>query len=328
MRGLTLHVAIVGAGSLGSVFGVRLAGGGAVRVSFVVRSVPNVPEPIRIEQVDGGAEQTLDAPVRTASVPADADVILVCVRFEQIDVRLGALLSGTRAPVITMTPIFPQHYEYLESTLGPDRLFPGMPGIVAYERGGAIRYWLPRMATTLVEQPERRVPVLDAFSQALEASGISSRAQAGVHATNIATTFTFVPVMMGIDVMGSIDLLLADDGALDLVLRAADEARQLGRDYGKPTLWADWFVRFMSRSLLGAWAPKSMVAQSLKLGVAFARRRSPEGVAYVEEHFGRKLRAQNLQMAEMMVELFQQRGRSHEAMAELRDRLRAAGSVA
>jgi len=211
-----------------------------------------------------------------------------------------------------------------------------MPGVVAYapasdgdEASERYRYWLPRAATTLIEQPERRVAVIDALAQAFEGAGISSRAQAGVHATNIATTLTFVPVMMGIDVAGSIDALLGDHAALDLVLRAAAEARLLARDYGKPAIWADWFVRFMSRSSrLGAWTPKSMVAQSLRLGVGFARRRSPEGVAYVEEHFGRKLRVQNLQMAEKMVELFQDRSRSHEAMAELRDRLRAAGSMA
>jgi len=72
-----------------------------------------------------------------------------------------------------------------------------MPGVVAYERDGVYRYWLPRMATTLLEQPERRVPVIDALAQAFAGAGIGSRAQAGVHTTNIATTFTFVPIMMG-----------------------------------------------------------------------------------------------------------------------------------
>jgi ketopantoate reductase len=324
---LALHVAIVGAGSLGSVFGVRLAcGKDAARVSFVTRTMPATAHPLRIEKVDGGGGTlVLEDPVRATAIPEDADVILVCVRFEQVDARLLELLAPVKAPVVTMTPIFPQHRAYLEGALGAGRLFPGMPGVVAYRREDTYRYWLPRMATTLIEQPERRVPVIDALAQALAAGGIGSRAQAGVHATNVATTFTFVPVMMGIDVMGTIDELLADKEALDLVLRAAGEARQLAHEYGKPTLWAEWFVRFTSRS---AWAPKGMVAQSLKMAVAFARRRSPEGVAYVEEHFGRKLRAQNLDMAEKMVELFRERDRPHEAMAELRDRLRSAGSVA
>ncbi|WP_394825101.1 ketopantoate reductase family protein [Pendulispora albinea] len=340
-----MHVAIVGAGSLGSVFGVRLANGAEkVRVSFVMRSAPapgREPLGMRIEQVDrGSGVLALEAPVRTTAIPADADVILVCVRFEQVDGALAALLAPSRAPVVTMTPIFPQHHALLVRELGAERLFPGMPGVVAYSPGpgetsngeGApcvrYRYWLPRAATTLIEQPERRVPAIDALAQAFEGAGISSRAQAGVHATNVATTCTFVPVMMGIDVTGSIDALLGDDTALDLVLRAAEEARILARHYGKPAIWADWFVRFLSRSRLGAWAPKAMVAQSLRLGVGFARRRSPEGVAYVEEHFGRKLRAQNLQMAEKMVELFRERSLPHEAMAELRDRLRGPGSVA
>jgi len=306
-----------------------------VRVSFVVRARPQAGPPtgIRVERVDGAGEDLLlEGAARVTAVPEDADVVLVCVRFEQVDEALAAVLRGTQAPVVPMTPIFPDQFAFLEGVLGPGRLFPGMPGVVAYRAGDeeTYRYWLPRMATTLIEQPvpEQPVPVIDALARALDASGIQSRVQRGVHATNLATTFTFVPVMMGIDVAGSIDALLTDDKTLDLVLRAADEARLLAHVYGKPALWAEWFVRFASRPLFGALTPKGMVAHSLRLGVAFARRRSPEGVQYVEEHFGHKLRTQNLLMAEKMVDLFREHGRAHPAMTDLRDRLRAALSVA
>ncbi len=328
-----LHVAIVGAGALGVVFGVRLGHGAEeTKVSFVVRHQVGARR-MRIEQVDRGSALELDAPARVTEVPDDADVVLVCVRFEQVDDALVERLRGGKAPVVIMTPIFPDQHAALEEALGPDRVHPGMPGVVSYrvepDQGEVetFRYWLPSMATTLIERGEQEPKVIEALAGALNAAGIEARVQPKVHETNLATTFTFVPVMMGIDLAGGIDALLDDDKTLGLVLRAADEARSLARIYGKPAIWADWFVRFASpRSLLGVLTPKSMVGRSLRMAVGFARRRSPEAVRYVEEHFGHKLRTQNLLMAEKMVDLFRGHARPHEAMTDLRDRLRALSS--
>jgi hypothetical protein len=47
---------------------------------------------------------------------------------------------------------------------------------------------------------------------------------------------------------------------------------------------------------------------TLRFGVAVARKRYPEAFAYVEDHFGRKLHAQNLVMAKAMVDLAHESG--------------------
>jgi hypothetical protein len=58
--------------------------------------------------------------------------------------------------------------------------------------------------------------------------------------------------------------------------------------------------------------------------VAVARKRYPEAFAYVEDHFGRKLHAQNLVMAKAMVDLAHEKRSPHDALDALLTRLRAA----
>jgi hypothetical protein len=55
---------------------------------------------------------------------------------------------------------------------------------------------------------------------------------------------------------------------------------------------------------------------------------SPEGLFYAEEHFGRKLRAQHLQMASEIAELARARGLGHAAFDELAATLESVGAVA
>jgi hypothetical protein len=93
-------------------------------------------------------------------------------------------------------------------------------------------------------------------------------------------------------------------------MRAAREGRELGRAVGNAEAWASGILRFIGPRML-------------KIGVALARSRAPEAVGYVEEHFGRKLHAQNVAMAARMVELASEKGTSNEALRQLLDRLRA-----
>jgi hypothetical protein len=55
--------------------------------------------------------------------------------------------------------------------------------------------------------------------------------------------------------------------------------------------------------------------------VALVRRLSPEGLFYVDEHFGRKLRAQHRVMAHAMVALAIAKNVGHDAIVELATRL-------
>ncbi|MDB4996689.1 MAG: oxidoreductase, partial [Myxococcaceae bacterium] len=277
-----MHVAIVGAGALGIVYGTLLAKVG-VAVTFVVRPARVADEqPFILERVDGDqARHTFATPPRASAVPPDADVVLVCVRAEQIDDALVALLAPSSAPAVFLTPMFPKDLAVAQAGLG-DRVIPAMPSVVAYfATTGAVRFWLPGVAVTQIEETKPRRVEIEALVKSLVEAGISSRIEMGVHETNMATTVTFIPVTMGIDAAGGIDRLMENGELLDIVLRAVDEGIVLGRTVGKAAGWSDIFMKFLSPF-------------TLRVGIGLAKRRSPEAVLYVEEHFGRKLHVQNV----------------------------------
>ncbi len=78
---------------------------------------------------------------------------------------------------------------------------------------------------------------------------------------------------------------------------------------GKAEAWASTLLRFAG-------------PRTLRIGIGLARGRSPEALAYAEQHFGRKLHAQNVAMAAQMVDLARERGTPAVKMSELLARLR------
>jgi ketopantoate reductase len=307
-----MRVAIVGAGALGSVYGARLAHFAGCEVSIVARA-PAPPSEVRLERVEDGEVLRWSAPARVDVAPLDADVVLAFVRYEQLGSLPPRVVGGT-APVVVMTPMMPQDHDSLAAAL-PGRLVTGMPSVVSYlNDASAIRYWLPRNATTLVES--RTGPassgVEAALVERLGRAEIAARVEADVLARNVATTVSFIPLAMALDAAGSIDGLLGDDALLRLALEAADEGRDLGHRIGKAEAWASTLLRFVGHF-------------TLKVGIGLARSRAPEACSYVEQHFGRKLHAQNLLMAQRIVELAVQKNVPHDALDQLLVRLRAVG---
>lgn len=315
-----MRVAIVGAGALGSVYGARLATFGACDVSVVARS-PAPPGVARLERVEDGEVLRWQVPARVTAAPADADVVLAFVRYEQL-ATLPARIPAGRAPVVVMTPMMPQDHALLAAAL-PGRVRTGMPSVVSYQNdAGAIRYWLPRVATTLVEQAEEGPASSSSSTSGAEAELVKRLARAEIHAKlakdvlerNVATTVSFIPLAMALDAAGGIDAVMGDEALLGLALDAADEGRELGKTVGKAEAWASTLLRFVG-------------PMTLKVGIGLARARAPEAVQYVEQHFGRKLHAQNVAMAEKIVDLAVQKGTRHEALAKLLESLRRGGSL-
>jgi 2-dehydropantoate 2-reductase len=307
-----MHVAIVGQGALGSVYGVRLASRTDAEVTFVVRDArSDDASPLVIERADGDrAMLRIEAPRRTTRVPSDADVIVVAVGVTDLG-ELEGLIGEGAAPIVVLTPLLPDDHARLVAAFGP-RLLPAMPSIAAYRNDeGRVRYWLPRVATTLVEEPAPpRLAPAAALVRALESAGVPSRLQKGVFAINAATTVTFLPLAFALDVAGSADALLDDRELLKLAIEGAEEGEALGRTLGPPASWAAMLVRFIGPTML-------------KMGVGLARRRSPEAVRYVETHFGFKMHAQNVIMARAMDALADARGLPHRALGSLAERLRS-----
>jgi ketopantoate reductase len=305
-----MRVAIVGAGALGSVYGARLAHFASCDVRVVARAGAPATQ-VRLERVEDGEVLRWQAPERTVVVPPDADVVLAFVRYEQL-AALPARVGAGPAPVVVMTPMMPQDHALLSAAL-PGRVLAGMPSVVSYQNeAGAIRYWLPRVATTLVEAgPPAHAETVAELVKRLARAEIASKQETDVLERNVATTVSFIPLAMALDVAGGIDAVLGDEAVLDLALQATDEGRELGRAVGKAEAWASTLLRFVG-------------PLTLKVGVNLARSRSPEAARYVEQHFGRKLHAQNVRMAERIVELAAERGTPHQWLAKLLEMLRRA----
>jgi hypothetical protein len=220
-----------------------------------------------------------------------------------------------------MTPMMPRDHALLRAAL-PGRVRTGMPGVVSYRNeAGAVRYWLPHVATTLVEEPRGATDggvsdgmsdgagaVLDELVTRLTRAGIRAKLAPDVLARNVATTVSFVPLVMALDAAGGIDGLLQDRAVLSLAFDALDEGRELGRAMGRAEAWASTLLRFAG-------------PLTLRVGVGLARSRTPEAMAYFGQHFARKLHAQNLAMARSMLDLAAANGTPDDALRRLLDRL-------
>ncbi len=301
-----MRVAIVGAGTLGWAYGARLAELAGCQVTLVAaRAEP--PRRVRLERV--GTTDVLEWTTTAGTDVPDADVFLSCVRYEHLD-RMAERVAGVSAPVVLLTPMMPNDFARLSARLGPARVVAAMPSIVAYWSGpNTVRYWIPRAATTMIES--RSPPGIEAaLVTCLLRAGIASKLDRSVLERNVATTVSFLPLAMGLDVANGTAALLKDGQLLSLALEAAFEGRDLGKTVGTLEPWASMAMRFITPF-------------TLKMGVGMVRSRSPEVLRYVDEHFGRKLHVQNVAMAGAMVDLATERGMKRRALEKLLDLLRS-----
>lgn len=309
-----MRVAILGAGALGSVYGVRLAHHAGVDVTFVVRPARvTSTEPIAIESVRRGRRDTLDTPVRAAVVPESADVVVLTVGTEDLD---ALPIGDSTAPIVILTPMMPREWQRVRAAFG-ERALAAMPSVVAYARkeDGVVRYWLPPAATKIDEPlgAAQRSAAGEAVRElvlALSRAGLKSKLELGVHEINPASTVCFIPIAMLLAVAGSGPALATDEQLLGLAARACSEGVRLAHRIGRPELWAS-----LAPAIAAPWA----LRESLRL----LERLSPEGLFYAEEHFGRKLREQHRVMIRDMIELAREKSLPHEAFDELARRLEA-----
>ncbi len=307
-----MHVTVIGAGTLGRVYGTRLALSGA-DVAFVVRP-PRLGEtfPFVIEQITGHrGPEVLDAPHRTAAVPQHTSAVLITVRFDQLDEALAALLrAAPPVPLVTLTPLLPAQRASLEASVGRE-VVPAMAGVAGYlDERDVVRYWVLGVQSTLIEDadtPARRAQ-RDDLARRLDQAGLPARLERDVGTMNAATTLSFFPLIAAIDVAGAIDRALADRELVDQVLEATKETEKLARKVGKLATGAALLMRFVGPF-------------TLKAGVGLARRISPEAVEFVERHFGPKLHDQHRAMGLAVLELGKTHGVEMPALAALLDRL-------
>lgn len=306
-----MKVAVIGAGALGAVYGVRLAQHAGVDVTFVVRPARvSSKDPIVIERVRKDRRDVVDVPVRAAVVPPDADVIILTVGTEDLEALRDPIGSST-APIVIFTPMLPRDWERVRETFG-ERALSSMPSVVAYVRkeDGVVRYWLPPATTKIDEPKSAHTEVVRELAEALTRAGLGTKLELGVHEANFATTVSFIPICMLLAVTGSAAALTSDDVLLSVATRACREGVRLAYRLGSPEIWAS-----LTPALAAPWA--------LRLFFDTLGRVMPEGLFYAEEHFGRKLMAQHRVMIRDMIALAQAKGLPHEAFDEIARRLEA-----
>ncbi|WP_437574956.1 ketopantoate reductase family protein [Sorangium sp. So ce887] len=315
-----MRISIVGAGALGRVYGVRLAAQGD-DVTFVVRPerVADV-RPFVIEQVNSADRRdTLERPRLAADIPADAEVVLITVRFDQLAPGPGVgggaggrtvadlLRGGPAAPVVVLTPLLPLQRAGLEEA-ALRRITPAMPSVSGYvDERGVVRYWLVGFASTLIDEeggaPAER-PLLEELARRLTSADLTARLEPDVGAQNAATTTAFFPLIAAIDAGGGASALLENEGVLGTALEATRECVVLADRVGRVAPWTKLLTR-----ALGPF--------TLKPGVALARLVAPEALRFLDAHFGPKLHAQHLAMGATVLAMGREHGVSLPALERL-----------
>jgi 2-dehydropantoate 2-reductase len=311
-----MHVSILGAGALGRIYGLRLTAAGE-HVSFVVRPArAEERAPFEIERVNGDRRRdVLERPRRVTAIPAEADVVLVAVRFDQIeaDPSIAATLrAAPRVPVVTLTPLLPGPRAALEHAIGRP-VVPGMPSASGYvDDRGVVRYWITGVAWTLLDDGDAGARMaLDQLARRLDRAGLHARLASDVAALNLATTTGFFPLVAAVGAGGGVEGALADTELLETAIAAAKECDALAQRLGKAAPWSHLLTRFVG-------------PYTLRPAAALAKRAAPEAVRFVDVHFGPKLRAQHLAMGAGILALGVERGESMPALGRLMDRVRAA----
>jgi 2-dehydropantoate 2-reductase len=316
-----MHVTIIGAGSLGRVYGLRLLAAGD-EVAFVVRpSRAEETSAFTIEQVNGAHRRdVIEQPRRVTAVPSATRIVLLAVRFDQIaGEEIAALLrAAPSVPIVVLTPLMPRQQAALEEASGR-RVTAAMPSVSGYfDERGVVRHWIVKVASTLIDESritDEARPTLEELARHLTREGIAAHLHANVGALNVATTAAFFPLVASINAGGGVDGVLADKDLLATVIEAAHETDTLGTKLGKVAPWAHILTKF-----IGPF--------TIKPGVALARRLAPEAVRFAEEHFGPKLHAQHLAMGAAILELGRDHDQAMPALERLMDRVRSRGPQA
>lgn len=294
-----MHVAVIGAGALGLVYGVRLALRTKVKVTFVVRPRrASSTDPFVIESAWNDARETLEKPKRAAVVPSDADVILLAVGTEDLP---SLPLGESTAPIVILTPMMPQDWKRVREAYG-DRALAAMPTMSSYVRksDGVVRYWL-LPAPTLIDEPRPAQPIIESLVNELCAARVNTKLELGVHESNPATTVGFICIGMGLAIAGSVEALVADEELCELVARGCTEGGRLAHRIGKPQPLALAFPIVTSKWAFRLW---------LKALPEEAR-------FFAEDHFGRKIVAQHRVMIRQMISLAGEKGLPHSAFDEI-----------
>lgn len=285
-----LHVCILGAGALGQAYALTCARGGA-RVTLVGRAHQATQRGVQGQRLTfPRRHETAEAEWVTA-LPHDSDVILVCVRMDQVNDSLLSDLAEAAGPstaVVFVTPLPPRMAEHVRSKLPHGQS--AMPSLIAEFSGGEVAYWVAPTAT-LFSVDESSRPSVTRLIEVLKRGGVPSRIKAELRAHADATTIAFFPIQLGFLREPKMSAWRSVPGLVPALASALGRTLALAKRIGQ----GDRGLMLLMWLLSTTWI--------LALTSALLPRIMPRFATYLGKHFGEKLRAQHVALYAEVTEL-------------------------
>lgn len=140
---MSTRVAVVGAGVIGQVFAALLhqAGHEVYLMARGQRLEQLQSHGVRMRREDRQDKScTVTVPVRSLDSPPTVDVVLLTVRAQQLDSAMK-VISGMGQPLVVPMMHLADQLDYLEKTLGVERLVLAFPGMGGFREGSGRIVW-------------------------------------------------------------------------------------------------------------------------------------------------------------------------------------------
>lgn len=211
-----MQILVVGAGVIGSVYGGRLAAVGhdVTLLAHGARLSELRSRGLVLEDAESGVRTRVPARAIGEITSRDRfDLVLVCVRFEQVAGTLPLLSDLRDGPDVLFLGNIAQTQPELTAALG-NRVLLGFPAAAGSRDGAVVRYVLIGQQKTMLGEPDGTTTSrLRGLQRTLDAAGFSTMLSANVTRWLLGHTAFIVPIAFALYRCGVDPRRLATDRA-------------------------------------------------------------------------------------------------------------------
>ena len=197
-----MDILILGAGVVGSVYAARLKRAGQ-NVSLLARGQRAVSlraNGIQLEDAATGRRTTTPVTVIEHLAPTDNyDVVIVTVRFDQLQSVLPALAANRRVPTLLFMVNNPAGMRLFEE-LDVQRVVPGFPAAGGVRKGDVVHYLTLRQVPTILGEVDGRVtPRLRELAAMFKQAGFSVKLSSDIQTwlkTHVLMDVNIIPAAL------------------------------------------------------------------------------------------------------------------------------------